>query len=67
MLYTPASPARASTARFRLFGVVMSLIKRRRRGGRVRPLPDAAWIRADLGLPRKVEMRPRTLFIDRLL
>lgn len=67
MLYNPASPARATTARSRLFGAVMGMIKRRRRGARIRPLPDAAWVRTDLGLPQKAETRTRTIFIDRLL
>lgn len=67
MLYNPASPARIATARSWLHGAVMSLIKRRRHSVKIRPLPDAVWLRADLGLPQKVEMRPRTIFIDRLL
>lgn len=67
MLYNPASPARAATARSGLHGAVTSLIKRRRHSAKIRPLPDAAWLRADLGLPQKAEMRPRTIFIDRLL
>ena len=67
MLYAPASPAPAKREKFSLFLALVALIKHRPRRARARPLPDAAWVRADLGLPQKAETRTRVIFIDRLL